>query len=193
MSVTNSRFVDNPTAIVASEDGMTVTGNTIRGSKVGLDIADDYYFMTVTGNRITGSGIGIRLTGVNGGASPTVAHNVLTGNGSAGLFANLVAGAITVDSNLVRNNGAAPAGFTDPAGNPLIDGIWANHATITANTAISNAGYGIAGYGVTDGGGISPVATEIRRNALASAAPGTNCQRQPGRNHTAQHRDCNAP
>jgi hypothetical protein len=153
VSVTNSHFSSNPQAIVADQDGLTITGNVIRGSQVGLDVMDDFYGLTVTGNTITGSGIGIRVTGTNGGSSPTVAGNLISGNGSAGIFVNLVAGGLTLQANTVRNNGSSPGSYTDPGGNPLIDGIWANRSTITGNTAIGNAGYGIAAHLVTDGGG----------------------------------------
>jgi hypothetical protein len=153
VSVTNSSFINNPLAILTDQDGLTITGNVIRGSRVGLDVVDDYYGMTVTGNTITGSGIGIRVTGANGGSSPAVADNVISGNDSAGIFVNLVAGGLTLQANTVRNNGFAPGSYPDPYGNPLIDGIWANNSVITGNTAIGNAGYGIAGYSVTDGGG----------------------------------------
>lgn len=155
VSVTNSWFVHNRNSITASEDGLTVTGNTIADSEIGLRITDDYYGMTVSGNRISGTGIGIQLDGVNGnpgGAMPTVNHNVLSNNRSAGLYVNLIAGGVDISANTVQHNGSAPGSFTDPAGNPLTAGIWANRSTITGNTANYNAGYGIEAYAVTDGG-----------------------------------------
>ncbi|MDQ2836918.1 MAG: right-handed parallel beta-helix repeat-containing protein [Actinomycetota bacterium] len=161
VSVTNSRFINNPQAIVTNQDAAVITGNVIQGSsQVGLDISDDYYFLSVTGNTITGSGIGIRVIGTTDGSSRTVANNAISGNGSAGIFVYLNGGGMTLKANTVRNNGFAPGGYTDPGGKPLIDGIWTNtvpnrSATIeiAGNTAADNAGYGIAAYQATDGGG----------------------------------------
>lgn len=80
--------------------------------------------------------------------------NTLSGNGAAGLFLNPnTTPATQISGNSFDHNGFAPGSYADPSGRPLTAGVWASIGTFTSNVAIGNAGYGIEGYGVTDGGG----------------------------------------
>lgn len=149
--VKNSQFVSNQQGILAVLEGMTITGSVIRNSSVALDVFDDFYFMTVQGNRFLDSGLGVRISGTNVSTSQFTG-NTVNGNGAAGLFVNLRAGSVQISGNSFNRNGFAPGSYTDPSGRPLISGAWANAGTFTGNVATHNAGYGIEGYGVTDGG-----------------------------------------
>lgn len=152
LNVANSQFVGNQQGITAVLEGVTVTGSVIRNSSVALDVFDDFYFMTVQGNRFLDSGIGVRIGGTNVNTSHFTG-NTLTGNGAAGLFVNLRTGSVLVSGNTFSRNGSAPGAYTDPSGRPLTAGAWANAGTFTGNLATRNAGYGIEGYSVVDGGG----------------------------------------
>jgi hypothetical protein len=152
LNVADSQFVTNPQGIIALQEGVVLTRSVIRDSSVGLDIFDDFYQLTVQGNRFFNSGIGVRIAGTNLPDSH-FAGNTLAGNSAAGLFVDLRAGSVQVSDNSFNRNGYAPGAYTDPSGRPLTAGAWANAGTFSGNVATRNAGYGIEGYGVVDGGG----------------------------------------
>lgn len=154
--VTGSRFADNQTGIDGSVCGTRIEGSTFVGGDVGLRLRNQGYGMQVRGNTFARAGIGMSLTGV-GDATHTIVGNVFTNNLAAGLLVDVTDTGpgypVSITQNTFTRNGYAPGSLLDPTGHPLTSGVWADAGTFTGNTARANAGHGIEGYAVTDGGG----------------------------------------
>lgn len=172
--VVGSRFSDNQLGIDSSICGVTVASTSFTGGEIGLILAPQGYGMDIRNSTFKGAGIGIRVRMALGGAR-VIADNTFTGNGASGLVVDNDNGwpGVQVTGNVFKANGFAPGSYTDPSGNPLTSGVWANEGTFTGNRATGNAGHGIEAYAVTDGGG-----NAAKRNGLDPQCVGLVCGTQ---------------
>jgi hypothetical protein len=146
----HNTFTDNGTAMHTYFTGVTVTDNRITGGDIALNVeANEQWGADIHGNTVTGARVGISF--VSGFINPPwgivadLTGNVFRSNREVGLVAS---GPARVTGNLFLRNGFAPASPTAVVGGARLD-----HAVVTGNRAIRNAGYGITASDSTDGGG----------------------------------------
>lgn len=151
-TITGSKFVRSP--IVNDQTGFghdVFQNDTFSGAATALtltDVADQQ----VVGNTFTDNNIGVLFADSPGG---TVSGNTFSHNSTAGAYFNGAGGAIsghtpigvTVTGNTAKFNGTAPDGTLDPAGLPVVGGIYlytpAGGNIVTDNKTAHNGGYGI--------------------------------------------------
>lgn len=135
-----SRFIDNGYGLNSTLCGVVVDGARFNGGDVGAFISSVGYGFDVRNSIFRGAGVGMQVRMPLGGPR-VIANNQFTGNGGHGLQidTDYETSGIEVRGNTFARNGSS--------------GVRANTGTFTGNTAIRNAGHGIEGYGVTDGGG----------------------------------------
>lgn len=149
---------------LAQSNGNTVTGNRFTGNEVGLRIAGSQGANLVADNVFVGNrGAGAVIGDAYGSLSGTeVSRNRFEDNGASGLWLTSwfpgAAGNVTAGGNQFSRNGFAPGDQVDADGHPLDAGtaILARvgaPGTVTGNTAVRNAGTGIAAVDVVDRGG----------------------------------------
>ncbi|HLI56127.1 MAG TPA: right-handed parallel beta-helix repeat-containing protein [Actinomycetota bacterium] len=157
-SLTGNRFLDGPATAppaisVGLNDG-TFTDNLITGYSTGMALGGFIELGLVQGNVVAHSGTGIEVDQIGVG---TIRGNLLVGNRADGLLVEPDAAAApgAVEDNIAAMNGGDGIALALNPG--ASSGSWA--ATVSANLAIGNGGYGIDSPGtqprvaVTDGGG----------------------------------------
>lgn len=164
VTVKNSRFVDNQTALSLVSSTSTVQGNHIQGGTTGIWAGWRYDISTITDNTFTGATIGVNL--LNAWDGTVVARNTFVANKATGLQVDFRPGGgpvkVLVQDNTFLRNGFAPGTLQTADKKPLNAGLTATVGTLRGNVAIGNAGPGIYGYvrtlpgawnhSVTDGG-----------------------------------------
>lgn len=178
-TVTSSAFTSNGTGMTCSDGALYVSNSAFRGNDTGIGDRNgggtSFCNVHVTGSSFSGGQVGIRMSfwalgwirnsvfadstiGVDMAGTVVqtqypIEGNTFVHNGASGLFMRTLGGTAAVTGNKFKYNGFAPGTTVTPSGAPLNAGVWADKGVFTNNLAIGNAGYGIEGYGVTDGGG----------------------------------------
>jgi hypothetical protein len=168
IGLTGSTFRNNGTGVLAYLSGVAASSNTFTGGGIGLDITEELFKVSVAGNSFTGAGVGLKLTGtLTDSPVAEVTSNTFTRNGSSGLLVSVSdpdVARLEVTGNTFSRNGF------DPGSEEQTAGAYANTGTFTGNTAVGNAGYGIEGRGVVDGG-----SNHARRNGSSPQCLGVVC------------------
>jgi hypothetical protein len=165
-------FVHNKIGVTSpGNTGARLRNNTFSDGGVGVRLADSGYSVIVEHNSFARLALGAEIK--NNKAS--VLRNSFTYNNSAGLLMHGSAYGVggTIQGNTFERNGFRPGLQQDDSGKALTAGLWADAGKIlTGNVARRNAGFGIEGYNVIDGGG-----NRASSNGNPAQCLGTTCTR----------------
>ncbi len=151
-TITGSKFTNSPVVNDGFGFGHDVFANdTFSGAGTALTLAD-VADQQLTGNTFTSNNFGVTFTD---SPSDTISGNTFSHNRTAGAYFNGAGGplsghapiSVSVTGNTAKFNGTHPDGTLDPAGLPVVGGIYlytpAGGNTVTNNTTAHNGGYGI--------------------------------------------------
>jgi hypothetical protein len=169
-TLSGNSFVRNKTGVSSpGNTGVRLRNNIFRDGGLGIRLENSGYSVIVEHNSFARLALGAEIKS----NQASVLRNTFTYNGSAGLLmhGSGYGGGGSIQGNIFERNGFRPGLQQDDSGNALTAGLWADAGKVlTDNVARRNAGYGIEGYDVIDGGG-----NRASSNGNPAQCLGTTC------------------